>query len=123
MDKKLNYKFTCVNPVKYEITITTEASNKLFNLIFRRAKRRYKKKKGIDIKADPKTIEQFEIDARFYKILKTGMLGKLKEIQKIVKKDGIEILNYKVKGGLFKRNKGGNWDIKLTFGGNYADKR
>lgn len=119
----INYKFECVDLSDFKATFSMKAKSKLFHKIFLAAIKKLEKKGKIkNKKYDTKTIEKFDITPQFYNFILVNLKSKIKQLIKIVRKDGIHVLNYKCSKAWFQRDSKNDWDIYIIIGGQYVRK-
>lgn len=121
-NKKINWKFKALNPVDYELDIYSNIENRLIMYIFGKAKRKIARTKNINVKGNISDINVINIPPMYYNLLKTILNPVCKAAVKSTKEDGIEILNFQVISAKFIRSSI-DWDVNITFGGQYVDKR
>lgn len=121
MKTPIDYYFKAVNPTDYELTLTMLAKSSMLNLIFAKSKKQLEKK-GVKFHGDPKNIEEFDIPPEYLGLARTALRKNLRNVEKQLKKDKIEIITINGAGGKFKRV-GNDWEINIMYVGQYADKR
>lgn len=126
--KPITYKFRAKDHTDYEIMFSMYSSNKLFEKMLKLAKLSYRKRLTQDKKKKLKDIDltkvkQFEIDPRFYSFLHTILNRSIRDVEKQVNVEKIELISSKVVKGIFQREQKEEWLIKIYVGGQYVDKR
>lgn len=117
-----DHEIKCLNHTDYELKIVLVAKDTLLMKIFDKSKRKLKKK-GLD--CDPKIIDKFPIDKKYFSLLKLN----IKKVFNITANDifknsgGIQLISYDIIDAFFERNKDNDWNINLLLGGQYSDKR
>lgn len=110
-------------PVEYELKIIFNAEDKLFLTIFQKAKERLEKK-DVDYKGDPALIDRFDLDERFFNLIKTYLKKPFNiTAEDILRDNGFMLLDYHVVNGWFERDENKDWLIHLVLKGTYTDKR
>ena len=119
-----NYKFKCANLSDYKLILTLHVNNRLLMIVFNSAKKKLKKVKGMNVRGNPNLLVKFTVDEpRYFPLIKTAISKPLNNVAKEISKDGIVILNDRVIGCEFHRNKLNDWDVNVIIEGQYADKR
>ncbi len=120
----IDYHIQCITPSDYELEFKIPADNKIFLMLFNKAKEKLLRERGIKVKdANPEVIGEFEVPEYYYKFLKVTIKKIYSNARERFKKRGIELLNYNIKKAGFKRNEKNDWDITIMLFGIYADKR
>lgn len=124
MNEVINWDFAAIDVTDYELTFTMESSNKLFNEIFKQSKEKLIQAGKTEIvNVNPGTMAKFDIDPKFYNLIAVILGKQIKTAAAEVAKDKIIVLNSRVTGGCFERDKTNNWLIKIKVGGQYANKQ
>jgi len=118
-----DHEIDCINPTDFELLLTLHVKKGLLEMIFNKTRSRILRKKNMEVKGNPDSIDNFDVPVNYYKILKLQCKKLIKIVSIGYKKDGIELLNYDVTGARFIKNKSSNWNIKIRFKGVYTDKR
>lgn len=124
-----DYEINCLNFTDYELIITLYTDNKILLYVFNKSKTKLKRK-GANIEANSQDIDKiknFEVDARYHKLIKTTIIKQYNQLAAVFKRDGIELLNYEINKVRFERQEEGKnkgkWAIIITCAGQYSDKR
>lgn len=120
MKEPINYHIKASSDVDYNLTLEMKADGKLLKTALDKSKIALKRKKNLNVKGDLDAINAFELDARFYGVVKTFLKKTFNLIFDATKKDGVILLSYEVEKGLFKRDDGENWKVILTLKGRYT---
>lgn len=119
--KVWDWSFKILTPVDYELCMVFHAENKLFLNIFQKAKSKLESK---NINGDPELIDKFDLDAKFFNLIKTYLKKPFRLTSNdVLKQQGFLFLDYHVVNGWFERDKNRNWNIHLVLKGTYSDKR
>lgn len=115
--------FKVWSPADYELKLVFPADNKLFLTIFQAAIERLKKK-NVDLDADPELVDNFDLEERFFNLVRTY----LKKPFSITARDVLlehkfKLLDYYVVKGWFDRDEAKNWKIHIILKGTHTDKR
>lgn len=114
------YKFKCVNPTDFELLLSMHVKSRFFQKVFIEAQKKMLKDKGQEVKGDANLIDRFEVEPKFHNLISTAVSKQRREVFKIVKRDGINILNNKVLKCTFERQPNRDWEVKIILGGVYA---
>lgn len=117
-----NYDFETLNPVDFKLILTSTVQNRLIKHIFFMTKKKIKKKTGIEVSGDLEVLEEFDVDPRFHKLLKTNIKKILKNIYDLFKKDSLVITYDYIQKASFIRDKKKPdiWLINIEVRGQYA---
>lgn len=121
-EKTFKYKIICPTPQDYELTLTLKSNTRLMNYIFKKAKSKLKRKRGIDLKdKTPELITCFDVPEQYYNFLKISLKGVYNQAKKIFKKDDIILLSHTIKRVTFVLNKNTNfWEVNFLLKGIYT---
>ena len=98
----IDWAIACTSDVEYNILLEMKAEGWLIKNVFEKSRTKLKRK-GVDFKAgarDLDAISAFELDPRFYNVVKTFLRKTFNLIEKEVKADGIILLSYNVVSGI-----------------------
>lgn len=123
MGSKIDYEFNALNPTQFELILEFPFHNRLIQNIFNKSKSKLMKKGVTFSETDPGSVPEFDADERYLKLIKTIIGGKVNQIFKEVKKDGIHILGHEVVKCNYKRHSSTAWKTTIRITGDYADKR
>lgn len=118
-----NYKFRVTALNEYELNFTYTAKSKVLKSVFKQVSKHLKRRKemGSLAAADPDKIERFLIPEQFNNRIHTGISKNIKEVGKVVRQDGYEILRSEVKSCIF-HNKEEITEINIKVVGQYVFK-
>lgn len=117
-----DYSFKCVNITDFELSMTYHARGELMNHVFSKSKKMLMRK-GVNAVGSPDDVSYFDVPQRFLGLIRTISGKQIREVEKIIRKDKIELLSYVVSGARFKKNEKKDWDIIIKISGTYIDKR
>lgn len=126
--KLVDYDFKLLTPTEYQCILTMRTDNRLIKTIFSRSMISLRRKHGItlhesvDANKQFNEISKFDVNPRFYNMLKILSGKSFKEVVEEVNKDKIEIMDDYVTHAEFMRN-GEEWQINIKRNGNSIDKR
>lgn len=120
----IDYRFRVTGISDYEMTFLIPIRSKIFKKVYIKSLERLKKKLDKEIEGDIDLIKEFDIDEKFFNLVKTSIRSQIKQVKREVKKDKIIVLNEKVTKAKYIRNQDNDdWICKIVIGGQYADKR
>ena len=118
-----DWNFKVWTPVEYELEIIFNAENKMFLTIFQQAKKRLEKK-SVQPGGDPELVDKFDLDERFFNLVKTYLKKPFNlTAADVLKEHGFFLVDYYVVSGWFERDAARNWNIHVVLKGTYTDKR
>ena len=121
--QRWDWDFKIWSPVEYELNMVFCADDKLFLSIFKKAMARMERK-GVINDGNPENIDRFDLDERFYNLVKTYLKKPFNITAKdVLKEHGFQFLDYHVVKGVFEREASRNWLIRLTLKGTYTVNR
>jgi len=110
--------FKCLNLEDYSLLITLPASVGIFKKVVYET---LKKAKAETPDIDFRKIPYFNVQTRYYPLVKLAIKKCFGEVTKEVVKDGITLYDYHIKKvSIYNRNT--RYDIEITCGGLYAQK-
>lgn len=117
------WKLRLLNPSDFELDLIFTAKNSLFMKIYNLTVVRMKRAHDVHIKGRPEIIEAFEIDPRFFGLLR-NYVKKPFSISRVdvEKAEKVLLIKYDVVRSNFQKV-GEDWFINVTLAGVYADKR
>jgi len=125
--QQVDYHFRALNPQQYELTISMpEVSHRLFRLVYNKTKSKYEKKKSMKVDDSGEGIDKQKIivvPVQFYNLLKVALKSQLKDIDRQLKADKIEVMTCNMQDARYVRKDDTQWEICFVFGGVYIDKR
>lgn len=126
--KLVDYDFKLLTPTDYECTLTMRTDNRLIKSIFSRSMISLRRKhgitlqEGVDANQQFKEIGKFDVNPRFYNMLKILSRKSFKEVVEEVNKDKIEVMTDYITHAEFIKD-GEEWQINIKWTGNSIDKR
>jgi 6-pyruvoyl-tetrahydropterin synthase len=117
-----DYDFELLTDTDFKLVLTIYTQARIMNYVFNQSRDKLKKK-GVNVKGAPETINEFEVPEQYFKPLKVACRKLLKTVAGITEKDKIIILNhYDVVKVVYKKvlNK---WHCIITIRGLYKDER
>jgi hypothetical protein len=114
----VEWELETLDNVDYELVLTTKAKKGLFNKMFRLTAKAAKAK-GQTIPDEVGEAEEFEASPAFFNLARTATHKVVKEAVASVREDGINILNGSVKRVFFSRKGREEWQIIITYRGQY----
>lgn len=119
-ERPIDYKIKCSTPTDFELSIKVEAKSRTIKRILLLTSRKYKQLQNKDYTE----VKNFVVPKEYHSYLKIATKRLVNIPANIFKKDGIEIMDYKVTGALYQLDKNTkSWFITIFYGGIYADKR
>lgn len=122
--EKIDYDLVIYAENEYEIDTVIPIKGKLFTKMLAKAKKNLAKKTGSDLDINTEYIDGFDIDEKFFSLLRTAAGHAIKDIMKEMQHDNkvktirftkhYEILNCK----MFKKDQD-NWQAKMKISGRY----
>lgn len=119
---KFDYHFMATSPEDYELVFSAKTKDSYLTKIFKKSQKALRRAIGININGKPADITSFDLPPQYLKIVSLRMGKIVKGLFKELESDGISCVSQRIKKGSFTKA-GGDWDIKLYYGGNYVDKR
>ena len=116
----IDYNFSCLNPVDFELTLTLPCDNQIFTHILSKTLTKLNKK-GYNTES-VKELKHFDIDQRYYGLITTRSSSIIKQVKKEIEADGIDWQSYNLKKATMQKGLQ-NWTITLIFKGTYVDNR
>lgn len=121
MKKTIAYEFEALNPIDYRIEIKQPIESRMLNFLFQQS-RIALRKRGIILNKTPEDINEFDLPDKFLNLLRTLISKTLKDIERQVKRDNIELITLVITRSYFiKQNN--DWLNTIVVNGTYADKR
>lgn len=121
--QRWSWNFKLWSPTDYELNLVFNAEDRLFLSIYQAAKDKLEGKRGSTVGGDVGYIERFDIDERFYKLLKTYLKKPFNITSKdVLKEHGFKFVDYYVVKAWFERDKNKDWLIYLRLKGTYVKK-
>lgn len=118
----IEYDFDAVNPTDYRLELKQKIESRLMNFLYQKSKKALMRT-GKVVNGNPDKVEQFELPQHFLKLLKTMLNKPIRDIEKQLKQDKIELLTLNIEKSYFKRDKSRDWINFVILKGNYVDKR
>lgn len=122
-NRRIDYNFEAINPKDFELTLTLEIDARIINYIWEKSKKKLLIDKGIDLsKHDPTIKKAFAVPDTFRSYIKVSTKKQVKDVIKIVKKDGIIVLDYNVRDCIYKLTDKKGWTVTIYYEGLYSKK-
>jgi len=113
-----DYDFEAESHSDYKLKILFKVKNKLMKLVFNKSLLK------LSINPDNKDIdkiERFQVEKKYFKLIKSRVYAFIKIVQKEIRPDRIKMINYSVDNAFFVRIKDSDkWEIELCVSGQYV---
>jgi len=119
----MDWNFKALNDSDFSIRLDAVADKGLVNKILLKSKVALQRKKGIAFDGKADGVQNIEIPHDYLKFVEVSLRGIISKIDRQIKSDGIEILNYGVDKATLTKTAFEDWNITVNITGIYADKR
>ena len=120
-----DYKFKCINPVDYEAIILFKIKSAFMRKSLELSLKKHNKDLYEKIKKRPEILEySFYVPKEYMNTMRTAAIHIIKELNKIVGKDGIKIVaHYLNVAEYIKKKDVEHWQVRFKITGQYIKKQ